>query len=159
MPTALCASYLCCTMSPTADETSCTDTTAVCCPNVTQVTEHASADSLEAPPSDGIYVSGLWIDGARWDTSAECLEESEPGVMYAPLPVIHFKPGKEAETSGNTPGQYSCPLYKTSVRAGVLSTTGQSTNFVLCVSLPVRKGTSSDFWVLQGVALLCMLDT
>ena len=41
------------------------------------------------------------------------------------------------------------------VRAGILSTTGQSTNFVICVGLPIRPGTDSDFWVLQGVALLC----
>ena len=25
----------------------------------------------------------------------------------------------------------------------------------LCVGLPIRPGTDSDFWVLQGVALLC----
>ena len=53
------------------------------------------------------------------------------------------------------PKEYQCPLYKTSVRAGILSTTGQSTNFVICVGLPIRPGTDSDFWVLQGVALLC----
>jgi hypothetical protein len=56
------------------------------------------------------------------------------------------------------PGQYSCPLYKTSVRAGILSTTGQSTNYVLSVSLPIKEGTDEDTWVLQGVALLCMLN-
>ena len=54
--------------------------------------------------------------------------------------------------------QYQCPLYKTSVRAGILSTTGQSTNFVLTVGLPIRPGTDSDFWVLGGVALLCALN-
>jgi dynein heavy chain len=40
----------------------------------------------------------------------------------------------------------------------VLSTTGQSTNYVLSVSLPVKEGTDEDTWVLQGVALLCMLN-
>lgn len=43
-------------------------------------------------------------------------------------------------------------------RAGVLSTTGQSTNFVLCVSLPMQPGSDADRWVLQGTALLCMRD-
>ncbi|GFH16498.1 dynein heavy chain 7 [Haematococcus lacustris] len=106
-------------------------------------------------PQDGIYISGLWIDGARWDSAAGCLVESLPGAMYAPLPVIHFFPERDYEPPGD---QYQCPLYKTSVRAGLLSTTGQSTNYVLSVSLPVRPGTEEDVWVLQGVALLCMLD-
>jgi hypothetical protein len=43
-------------------------------------------------------------------------------------------------------------------RAGLLSTTGQSTNFVLCVALPVAPGTTADDWVLQGTALLCTRD-
>jgi dynein heavy chain len=108
------------------------------------------------PPSDGIFVDGLWIDGARWDSTAGCLQESLPGVMRAPLPVVHFKPVQSYEPPAE---QYQCPLYKTSERAGALSTTGQSTNFVLYVSLPVARGTGTDFWVLQGVALLCQLDT
>lgn len=112
--------------------------------------------AVKSGPADGIYVDGLWLDGARWDTAAGCLEESQPGVMWSPLPVIHFKPLQNYEPPAD---EYECPLYKTSVRAGVLSTTGQSTNFVLCVSLPVKQGTSTDFWVLQGVAMLCMLDS
>eukprot|EP00955_Chlamydomonas_euryale_P096014 364976-Chlamydomonas_euryale.AAC.5 len=110
---------------------------------------------VDAPPEDGILVDGLWVDGARWDRATGRLDESEPGVMFAPMPVIHFVPVADFEPP---PGQYQCPLYKTSVRAGVLSTTGQSTNFVLHVSLPIREGIQEDHWVLEGVALLCMLN-
>lgn len=53
---------------------------------------------------------------------------------------------------------YLCPLYKTSVRAGVLSTTGQSTNFVLHVSLACAPGTDASAYILSGVAALCALD-
>jgi dynein heavy chain len=120
-----------------------------------RVTQHASGEDVPEAPADGIYVSGLWIDGARWDGAAGVLDAAPPGVMHSPLPVVHFAPVQDYEPPGD---DYQCPLYKTSSRAGVLSTTGQSTNFVLCVSLPVRPGSSSDYWVLQGVALLCMLD-
>jgi dynein heavy chain len=53
------------------------------------------------------------------------------------MPVIHFIPIKVSEKK--LPEKYDiyeCPVYKTSVRAGVLSTTGQSTNFVLSVEVP-----------------------
>jgi dynein heavy chain len=46
------------------------------------------------------------------------------------MPVIHFNPVKENITKSS---DYKCPVYKTSVRAGVLSTTGQSTNYILDV--------------------------
>ncbi len=40
----------------------------------------------------------------------------------------------------------------------VLSTTGQSTNFVLFISLPLPTGSPPSKWILQGVAALCALD-
>lgn len=55
------------------------------------------------------------------------------------------------------PRDYTCPIYKTSLRAGTLSTTGHSTNFIVAASLKTTK--PPDYWVLKGVALLCQLDT
>jgi dynein heavy chain len=76
--------------------------------------------------------------------------------MYTRLPIVHFNPLANYEPPEE---EYQCPLYKTSVRAGILSTTGASTNYVLSISLPVRPGTNSDTWILMGTALLCMLNT
>lgn len=68
--------------------------------------------------------------------------------MYSNIPVIHFKPisrqklggkdknGKDQIGDDDQSDIYKCPVYKTSARAGVLSTTGQSTNFILTVDLP-----------------------
>ncbi len=55
------------------------------------------------------------------------------------------------------PGCYECPLYKASTRAGALSTTGLSTNFVLSMLLPTGTAEPSH-WIMRGVAALCMLD-
>lgn len=121
-----------------------------------QVTDKLTAADVGAPPEDGIYIDGLWLEGACWDTAAGCLAESQPGVMAAPLPVVHFKPAAGYTAPAE---EYQCPLYKTSARAGVLSTTGCSTNFVLCASLPCPPDRGMDAWVLQGVALLCQPDS
>ena len=51
---------------------------------------------------------------------------------------------------------YDCPCYKTSLRAGTLSTTGHSTNFIRMFELP--SSISSDHWVRRGVAMLIMLN-
>ena len=113
-------------------------------------------EEVEEGPQDGVYVSGLFVDSARWDRVEGCLAESLPAVMHDTLPVVHFRPEANYEVPSEL---YECPLYKTTVRAGVLNTTGQSTNFVCCVALPVQKGTNTNFWVLQGSALMCALSS
>jgi dynein heavy chain len=64
------------------------------------------------------------------------------------MPIIHFLPKENYERNTD---DYGCPVYKTSVRAGVLNTTGQSTNFVLIVDLPTNH--PPEFWVLRGTAI------
>jgi len=111
-----------------------------------------SPETLEKGPEDGVYVYGLYLEGARFDRRTWKLQDSEPGKMYDLLPAIHFKP---AVGHKQAPATYACPVYKTAVRKGVLSTTGLSTNFVVPVELPTDK--PEQKWILAGVAALCNL--
>lgn len=104
-------------------------------------------------PEDGMYIYGLFLDGCRWDDEKRMLADSKLGELYADMPVIHFIPVINPERDVS---KYECPVYKTSVRAGVLSTTGQSTNFILAVDLPTDKNPS--YWVQKGSALLTQLN-
>eukprot|EP01135_Chromosphaera_perkinsii_P012097 Nk52_evm35s2579 gene=Nk52_evmTU35s2579 len=104
-------------------------------------------------PDDGVLVHGLFLEGAVWDRSRGALKEANAGELHSPMPLILFKP---AQNYTPEHGLYDCPLYKTSIRAGTLSTTGHSTNFVLVVYLNSLQ--QSQHWILRGTALLCQLD-
>lgn len=41
---------------------------------------------------DGVFVRGLYLEGAGWDKKNSCLVEAEPMQMVCPIPTIHFKP-------------------------------------------------------------------
>lgn len=103
-------------------------------------------------PENGVNIHGLFIDAGRWDTQKNCLVDAMPGQMNPPLPVVWFKPVLELPKPDP---RYEAPLYKTSERAGTLSTTGHSTNFVLPVLLPANM--PSDFWIIRGTALLTQI--
>jgi dynein heavy chain len=111
-------------------------------------------EEITEAPEDGVIVFGMYLEGARFDQAANIIVDSRPGRMYDLLPAIHFIP---AVNHRQAPGTYACPVYKTAVRKGVLSTTGMSTNYVVPIELPIAPEDSEQKWILAGVAALCNL--
>lgn len=103
---------------------------------------------IKYPPENGIYIYGLFLEGASWDSANYLLADPKPKELFSPLPIIHLEPIR-LEIK-NVEQVFNCPLYKTVSRAGTLSTTGHSTNFVMNLELPSDR--NEDIWIRRGVA-------
>jgi dynein heavy chain len=114
----------------------------------------APLDSIARGPEDGCYIRGLFLEGARWNADMKELDESRPKELFTEMPIVWLKPVQNRKKS--SAGYYDCPVYKTLQRAGTLSTTGHSTNFVLSIELPTSAPKSH--WIKRGVALICGLN-
>lgn len=82
------------------------------------------------------------------------LEESFRGELFDLAPCIEISPVTLEDYDDK--GKYKCPLYKTTDRTGQLSTTGESTNFIMYYDTPTKV--APMHWVRRGVAMVCLLN-
>uniref|UniRef100_A0A8W4FP45 Dynein axonemal heavy chain 5 n=1 Tax=Sus scrofa TaxID=9823 RepID=A0A8W4FP45_PIG len=99
-------------------------------------------DDISAPPTEGVYVYGLYLEGAGWDKRNMKLIESKPKVLFELMPVIRIYAENNTVRDSRL---YSCPIYKKPVRTDL--------NYIAAVDL--RTAQAPEHWVLRGVALLC----
>ncbi len=99
----------------------------------------------------GVYIYGLYLDGAGWDKKAGRLMEPPPKLLYNPLPVVHLSaycttaPGASQVAAAAAASNYSCPVYKKPQRTDL--------NYIFPLQLKTNR--DPNYWVLRGVALLC----
>jgi len=100
-------------------------------------------EDIFEPPKEGVYVYGLFLDGAAWDKRGAKLIESSPKVLFVPVPVIHIYAINSV--APKDPALYGCPVYKKPRR----------TDLTFITTLYLRTNKKPSHWVLRGVALLC----
>uniref|UniRef100_A0A8C3PI70 Uncharacterized protein n=2 Tax=Charadriiformes TaxID=8906 RepID=A0A8C3PI70_9CHAR len=115
-----------------------------------EVTKMMKEDVTGPPPADigGVYIYGLFLEGAGWDRRNSKLVESAPKVLFTSLPVVHVY--AVSTTALHDPKKqqgsvYSCPVYKQPRR----------TDLTYIFSLYLKTVQNPDHWTLRGVALLC----
>jgi dynein heavy chain len=119
-----------------------------------QVMQSAGLADTPSAPESGVYIHGMFMEGARWNKEDKCIDESHPSELFAPVPVIWLEPATVDDPKPES--TYECPFYKTNVRAGTLSTTGHSTNHVCNFDIPTKL--DAGHWVRRGAALISQLN-
>ena len=106
------------------------------------VTKYMKED-MNTPPNEGVYVYGLFLEGAAWDRRNNRLYEPRPKVLNDTLPVVHIY-ATNNPTADNA-RMYSCPIYKKPRR----------TDLTYIAAINLKTHLHPDHWILRGVALLC----
>ncbi|XP_078230912.1 dynein axonemal heavy chain 17 isoform X3 [Callithrix jacchus] len=98
-------------------------------------------EDMTAPPREGSYVYGLFMEGARWDTQTGVIAEARLKELTPVMPVIFIKaiPVDRMETKNI----YECPVYKTRIRGPT---------YVWTFNLKTKEKAAK--WILAAVALL-----
>ena len=101
-------------------------------------------DDINVAPPEGVYVHGLFLDGAGWDRRNSRLIEPPAKVLSTPLPVIRIY--AENQIVAYDPKMYKCPIYKKPRRTDL--------TFIATVNLK-HSSSNENKWIMRGVALLC----
>jgi len=106
----------------------------------TEVTKR-DVKACEQHAKEGAFVTGMYLEGARWDMNANSLEDSRPKEMFTRMPVINCKAGLVSDKEDKN--IYICPTYCVPTRRPY---------FVFAAQL--RSKAPPAKWVLAGVALI-----
>lgn len=109
-------------------------------------TQKAVTDISEVV-KEGAFITGLYLEGAKWNLEKQCLMEPEVMELISLMPVIHFKP--IPYRAKRPPGYYVCPCYYYPIRQGKIA----RDSFMLLIELKTGE-CSPEFWVKRGTALL-----
>ncbi|XP_055935203.1 dynein axonemal heavy chain 8-like isoform X2 [Argiope bruennichi] len=100
-------------------------------------------EGVKDPPKEGVYVYGLYLDGASWDKKNSILTEPTPKILFTAMPVIYIYAINS--TDPKDPALYQCPVYKKPRR----------TDLTYITPLWLATVVHPNHWILRGVALLC----
>lgn len=109
----------------------------------TEVTKKDKDNLVIPKDAEGVYIHGLFLDGAAWDRKAGKLVDSAPKILVNPLPVLHITPVNVVRNE-STNTDYVCPVYRIPRRTAL--------NYVFDIEL--KTDVDSSKWILRGVAAL-----
>ena len=100
-------------------------------------------EDVTEPPAEGVYIHGLFLEGASLDRKTGKLVEAKSKALYDNMPVIYIYAIQSS--AGKDPKMYECPIYRKPIR--------NSSTYIGSVDL--ETDVNPRHWTLRGVALLC----
>ncbi|KAK7573934.1 hypothetical protein V9T40_011125 [Parthenolecanium corni] len=101
-------------------------------------------EEFTSPPREGVYIYGLYMEGARWDTLQGVIMESHHKELFPLMPVVNVR--AIMQDKQDVRNLYECPIYKTRMRGPT---------YVWTFNLKTKDKPSK--WTLAGVALLLQI--
>ena len=101
-------------------------------------------EEVTSGPREGAFTHGLYMEGARWDTTTGFIAESRLKELYPLMPIIHIR--AVTQDKQELRQLYECPVYKTRQRGNT---------YIWTFNLRTKEKPSK--WVLAGVALLLQI--
>lgn len=98
-------------------------------------------EDFTSPPREGAYIHGLFMEGARWNNTTNCIEEAKLKELYSQIPVIYIKAIRSEKQE--TKNIYECPVYRTRERGPTYIWT-----------FNLRTEANASKWITGGVAIL-----
>ena len=84
----------------------------------TQITRIKDMNEISQPPDSGCYVSGLYLEGARWDFDNQTLAKQRRNELIEELPIMHIIPVEK--NTGAKNGELRVPVYVTQARRNTM---------------------------------------
>ncbi|KAJ8600462.1 hypothetical protein CTAYLR_001460 [Chrysophaeum taylorii] len=118
----------------------------------TEVQGFERVEQVRQSPPEGVYVHGMFLDGAAYDKKEGILVESEPKKLFVALPILYVsglikdESVKRRKELFGAHGPYDCPVYKYRPRTDRF--------FIFFVTLKCTSEKNSKHWALRGTALL-----
>ncbi|XP_014229978.1 dynein beta chain, ciliary-like [Trichogramma pretiosum] len=98
-------------------------------------------NEFTGPPREGAYISGLFMEGARWDTASGFIADSRLKELFPQMPVMYIK--AITQDKAEMKNMYDCPVYRTRARGPT---------YVWTFNLKTKD--KPQKWTLAGVAIL-----
>ena len=115
----------------------------------TKVTKYKPVGEVVKNPNRGKYISGLYLEGAKWDFEKKVLAKQIPKELVFEMPIVKIIP--EEANKVKLRGTIKTPVYVTQARRNA---GGKG----LVFEADLKTDEHLSHWVLQGVALSLNVD-